>query len=207
MGKNKLNEKGDFNLDKPKHEDDEKISKDDTPLSRGFTSTLFADIPSFSKLFRQNISISCKETMNSELERRCKFNDLESAINYKFIDKTFLLEAMTHGSYKGNELTGDYQKLEFLGDFLLNFLVSRELELEMKENDVSPGNLSKRRSNLISNRVLAWLAVRCNFHFHLRLSCPFANSESRQTIGGNGYGRKACEARCVCRCHYGSTKG
>ena len=65
--------------------------------------------------------------------------------------KTFLLEAMTHGSYLGNKLTGDYQKLEFLGDFLLHFLVSRELELEMKENDVSPGDLSKRRSNLISN--------------------------------------------------------
>ena len=88
--KNKLNEKGDFNLDKSKDEDDEEISKDDTSLSLGSTSTMFADIPSFSKLFRQNNSISCKETMNSELERRCKFNDLESAINYKFIDKTFL---------------------------------------------------------------------------------------------------------------------
>ena len=38
--KNKLNEKGDFNLDKPKHEDDEKISKIEKNIVDGNTQSL-----------------------------------------------------------------------------------------------------------------------------------------------------------------------
>ena len=37
--------------------------------------------------------------------------------------------------------------------------------------------MSQRRSILISNNVLTWIAVRNNFHQHLRIECPFANSE------------------------------
>ena len=60
---------------------------------------------------------------------------------------------------------------------MLNFLVSRHLELETRNNNISPEELSQRRSTLISNNVLAWMAVRNDFRSFLRILCPFANTE------------------------------
>ena len=84
---------------------------------------------------------------------------------------------MTHGSYINNKFTEDYQKLAFLGDFLLNFLISRHLEWKNRDSSISLGKLTQRRSKLISNRVLAWLVVKNKFHTHPRVSCPYAKIE------------------------------
>ena len=111
------------------------------------------------------------------MENICGYDTFESIINYNFKDKSLLLQAMTHGSCTNNNFTDDYQKLEFLGDFVLNFLISRHLELETRDSITSPGELSQRRATLISNNDLAWLAVRNSFHHYLRISCPFAKIE------------------------------
>jgi endoribonuclease Dicer len=51
------------------------------------------------------------------------FNALESKLRYRFRDRAYLLQAMTHASYSPNRLTDCYQRLEFLGDAVLgNFL-------------------------------------------------------------------------------------
>ena len=83
---------------------------------------------------------------------------------------------MTHGPSSSNKRTEDYQTLEFLGDFELNFHISRELEEQSHDISIIPRDLSKKRSILISNNVLTWFAVQNNFHQYLRIDCPFAKS-------------------------------
>jgi hypothetical protein len=45
--------------------------------------------------------------------------DLERRLDYKFRDRSFLLQAITHASYSVNRVTDCYQRLEFLGDAVL----------------------------------------------------------------------------------------
>jgi len=47
------------------------------------------------------------------------FVDLERRLGYKFRDRSFLLQAITHASYSSNRVTDCYQRLEFLGDAVL----------------------------------------------------------------------------------------
>ena len=49
---------------------------------------------------------------------------IEEIIGYKFIDKSFLLQALTHASYGLNSITDSYERLEFLGDAVLDFLIT-----------------------------------------------------------------------------------
>ena len=50
----------------------------------------------------------------------------ESSLNYQFNDRAFLLHAITHASI-ANTRQLSYERLEFLGDSLLGFVVSEYL--------------------------------------------------------------------------------
>lgn len=55
-----------------------------------------------------------------ELNRMLRGFDLfEQRLGYKFRDRAYLLQAMSHASYSPNRLTDCYQRLEFLGDAVL----------------------------------------------------------------------------------------
>lgn len=47
------------------------------------------------------------------------FDVFERQLKYRFQDRSYLLQAMTHASYSPNRLTDCYQRLEFLGDAVL----------------------------------------------------------------------------------------
>lgn len=47
------------------------------------------------------------------------YHVFEDIIGYRFQDRSYLLQAMTHASYTPNRLTDCYQRLEFLGDAVL----------------------------------------------------------------------------------------
>ena len=49
---------------------------------------------------------------------------VEEILGYSFKEKSFLLQALTHASYTCNELTESYERLEFLGDAVLDYLVT-----------------------------------------------------------------------------------
>uniref|UniRef100_A0A8D8QUE6 ribonuclease III n=1 Tax=Cacopsylla melanoneura TaxID=428564 RepID=A0A8D8QUE6_9HEMI len=90
------------------------------------------------------------------------FDKFEETINYRFKDKSYLLQAMTHASYFLNTLTDCYQRLEFLGDAILDYLITRHLYED--ERTHSPGTLTDLRSALVNNIIFASLAVRLGFH-------------------------------------------
>lgn len=52
---------------------------------------------------------------------------VERLIGYTFTKKLALLEALTHASYKGPLANCSYERFEFLGDAVLDYIVSRRL--------------------------------------------------------------------------------
>lgn len=90
--------------------------------------------------------------------------EVEKEIGYCFKDKSLLLEAITHSSYV-NEMRinkrSDYERLEFLGDSVLE-LISSEFLYE-KYPEVPEGGLSKKRASMVCEPSLAICARNMNF--------------------------------------------
>ena len=90
--------------------------------------------------------------------QRTDIEALESAIGYKFKNRDFLREALTHSSYS-NELRAKKQivrcneRLEFLGDTVLSAVVSEYL-FEVYP-DTPEGELSTMRAALVQSQALA----------------------------------------------------
>ncbi|XP_034109801.1 endoribonuclease dcr-1 [Drosophila albomicans] len=91
--------------------------------------------------------------------------NLEQNLGYTFKDRAYLLQALTHPSYPTNRLTGCYQELEFIGDAILDFLISAYI-FEHKTR-MTPGQLTDLRSALVNNTTLACICVRHRFHFFI----------------------------------------
>jgi ribonuclease-3 len=90
-------------------------------------------------------------------DNRCKaLQDLEKSINYHFADLKHLDQALTHSSYRHEAKTtevNDNERLEFLGDSVLNFIISTHLYQNFP--DVPEGKLAKLKSVLVSEPVLS----------------------------------------------------
>ncbi|MCF7667494.1 MAG: ribonuclease III [Akkermansiaceae bacterium] len=84
---------------------------------------------------------------------------LESRIQYKFRNSLLLAEALTHPSlaYESQQQNFDNQRLEFLGDAVLQLIVTEELFRRFVGS--SEGQLTKLRSRVVSRRALAKLAM------------------------------------------------
>ncbi len=81
-----------------------------------------------------------------------QFQVFEKLINYKFKNKLLLKSALSHPSKK-NIKEYDYQRLEFLGDSVLNFIVTKYLIL--KYPNMNEGELTYKRANIINRKTLA----------------------------------------------------
>lgn len=79
----------------------------------------------------------------------------EENIGYKFTNKDILTEALTHSSYanehKANKFK-DNERLEFLGDAILDLVVSDFLY--KKHKDLPEGDLSKLRASIVCEAFL-----------------------------------------------------
>jgi len=90
-------------------------------------------------------------------------NNLLKKLEYSFNDIELLNEALTHRSYaaKNNE------RLEFLGDGILNFVIAHELFKQYP--DVQEGDLSRLRANLVNKESLAVIAKQIELGDVIRL--------------------------------------
>ena len=86
-------------------------------------------------------------------------------LGYEFREMAYLYQAFTHPSFTKNRVTCSYQKLEFVGDAVIDFLVTQYIFQDKKE--FSPGELSALRSSLVNNKFFAHLSVKHNFHKYL----------------------------------------
>ena len=76
-------------------------------------------------------------------------------LGYKFRDEDLLRLALTHPSvaHEANTATAHNQRLEFLGDAVLQLALTRELYEKFPEFDEGP--LTKARAKLVNRRTLA----------------------------------------------------
>ncbi|MEN8113232.1 MAG: ribonuclease III [Actinomycetota bacterium] len=82
---------------------------------------------------------------------------LEAVIGYRIEDQAVLAEALTHGSYASeNEGETDYQRLEFLGDAVLQLAVTRYLYETMP--GANEGEMTLVRAGVVSEPTLAAVA-------------------------------------------------
>lgn len=98
------------------------------------------------------------------------FENFEEKINYRFKNKAYLLQAFTHASYHYNTITDCYQRLEFLGDAILDYLITKHLYEDPRQH--SPGVLTDLRSALVNNTIFASLAVKYDYHKYFKAVSP-----------------------------------
>lgn len=81
------------------------------------------------------------------------YTDIENIIGYRFKNKDFLQEALTHKSFAGECRNVKHnERLEFLGDSILGAVVADYIYNQCPH--VEEGVLSKIKSNLVSRRNL-----------------------------------------------------
>ncbi|KOM37874.1 hypothetical protein LR48_Vigan03g125600 [Vigna angularis] len=103
-------------------------------------------------------------------EKLINVSHLESQLNYSFHDSTLLVEALTHGSYMLPEVPRCYQRLEFLGDSVLDYLIT--WHLNEKYPGMSPGQLTDMRAASVNNDCYAWSAIKHGLHKHVLHTSP-----------------------------------
>jgi len=83
---------------------------------------------------------------------------IEQGVGYTFVDRSKLQLALTHRSFNGSENSSNLnnQRLEFLGDAVLQLVITHELFARYPEHEEGP--LTKARAQLVNRRTLADLA-------------------------------------------------
>ena len=96
-------------------------------------------------------------------------NPLEARIGYKFRNSLLLAEALTHSSIslERKDYPFDNQRLEFLGDAVLQVVITEELF--HKFPDFTEGQLTKIRTRLVSRTALKVHASTLNLGEHLMM--------------------------------------
>lgn len=97
--------------------------------------------------------------------RSIDFDVLEGSLNFKFENRVLLIEAITHASRPSSGVSC-YQRLEFVGDAVLDHLITRHLFFSY--TNLPPGRLTDLRAAAVNNENFARVAVKHKLHAHLR---------------------------------------
>ncbi|XP_047315679.1 endoribonuclease Dicer homolog 1 [Impatiens glandulifera] len=129
------------------------------------------------------------------------FTSLEGTLNVVFKDKSLLIEAITHAS-RPTPGVSCYQRLEFVGDAVLDHLITRHLFFTY--TDLPPGRLTDLRAAAVNNENFARVAVKHKLHLHLRHGSSALEKQIRDFVreaqdelskpGFNSFGLGDCKA-------------
>ena len=92
----------------------------------------------------------------------------EKAIGYKFRDRGLLIKAFTHSSYTNIGGEESYERLEFLGDTLVDFVASEMLYREYPK--ATEGELTNLRKQYVSKDALTPVSRRMGLMQFVRYS-------------------------------------
>ena len=102
---------------------------------------------------------------------------LEKEINYHFKNKGLLKNALTHTSYANEHNIVSNEKLEFLGDSILEFISSEYIYTNYKK--LKEGEMTKVRAAVVCEESLYKIAKKHNFNDFLYMG------KSERMTGGN----------------------
>jgi ribonuclease-3 len=107
-------------------------------------------------------------------------DDLQKRLGHLFADESLLRQALTHASYghEKRQRLPDNQRLEFLGDAVLQLIVTDELFRRFPE--MPEGRLTVLRARLVNRHHLQELAQTLGLGGHLILGRGEENSHGRE---------------------------
>jgi ribonuclease-3 len=108
---------------------------------------------------------------------KMRLEDFEANIGYTFKDKDKLKNALTHTSYANENNIASNEKLEFLGDAILEFVTSKYLYKNYRH--LKEGEMTKVRASVVCENSLFNVAISHNFSDFLYLG------KSELLNGGN----------------------
>ena len=88
------------------------------------------------------------------------------------IDENLLLTALTHTSYSNEHYCENYERLEFLGDAVLELLTS---ELLYQKYNIPEGEMTKMRANYVCEHALCEYAKNVGYIPYIRLGNGLSN--------------------------------
>lgn len=112
-----------------------------------------------------------------------KLKHLEKAIGYRFRNKLFLNQSLSHKSYvneKNLPESSDNERLEFLGDSVLGIIISHILYKDCPNDD--EGVLTRYKSQLVSGATLARIAKELHIGDYLLLGKGEEYSDGRKHL-------------------------
>mgnify|MGYP002562904288 FL=1 len=90
-----------------------------------------------------------------------EFEKIENSIGYTFKNKELLKKALTHTSYAYENNIESNEKLEFLGDSILEFISSKYIY--SKYPNLKEGEMTKVRADVVCEKSLYKVALKHNF--------------------------------------------
>lgn len=117
-------------------------------------------------------------------------SQFEDKFSLKFNNQDLLLQALTHRSYLNenpSSVLGHNERLEFLGDAVLELVVTEDLYQKFQEKP--EGELTSLRAALVNSKMLADVAVEIDINDFLLLSRGEAKDvgRARQYILANAF--------------------
>ncbi|KAG2573270.1 endoribonuclease Dicer homolog 4 isoform X3 [Panicum virgatum] len=101
---------------------------------------------------------------NLSLMNYINVSELEELIGYKFKHKGLLIQAFVHPSFNKHS-GGCYQRMEFLGDAVLEYLMTSYLYSAYP--DLKPGHITDLKSLAVNNNSFALVAIKKSMHKYL----------------------------------------
>ncbi|CAA7270275.1 unnamed protein product [Cyclocybe aegerita] len=109
-----------------------------------------------------------------------QLNDVERMLNYTFKRKILLIEALTHASYQSDSRTPSYERMEFLGDSVLDMIVTDYLYRAPGKN-YSPGHMHLRKSAVVNGHLLAYICLKTSTTLAASIPRPNASGAIEET--------------------------
>jgi ribonuclease-3 len=113
------------------------------------------------------------------------FEGLEERLRLTFTDRELLGRALTHPSYSLEHGGDDYERLEFLGDSVLAWVVATDLFESFPE--LPEGDLTRMKVALTSGRTLAGIGRELGLGPCLRFGRGAARESDRDSVLENAY--------------------
>ncbi|MBW1971000.1 MAG: ribonuclease III, partial [Deltaproteobacteria bacterium] len=108
-------------------------------------------------------------------------SEFQRKLIYEFKNVDFLVESLRHSSFVNEHPEMDIQdneRLEFLGDAVLNLVVGHILM--QRYPDLKEGDLSRMRANLVNESQLASIARKMDLGSHILLGKGEVQSKGRE---------------------------
>jgi dsRNA-specific ribonuclease len=116
-------------------------------------------LPEISTTSPQLLSPSQPTTLLQERQKHPVVQQLEAFIGQQFQSNVLGLEALNHPSCNGDRLTKSYQRLEFLGDAVLDMLVVSHLAIAETTERFSQGEMTRIKGALVNAHFLGFLCL------------------------------------------------